>query len=65
MATITKAALQDALQFVQTEADAKTAQSQAAYRDGREKDGAYYDGQANGLRVAAMAIESRLLLKNG
>lgn len=27
---------------------------------GRQKDGSYYDGKANGMRVAALAIEARI-----
>ena len=62
MARITKKAVEEALDFVRKDADARQPQAQQDWRDGREKDGSYHDGVIQGLRLAAMAIESQLSL---
>ena len=64
MARITRAAVEDALFFVRKDADERQPQAQQDWRDGREKDGSYYDGVIQGMRMAAIAIESRLLRSN-
>lgn len=64
MARITKAAVEDALDFVRKDANERQPQAQQDWRDGREKDGSYHDGVIQGMRIAVMSIESRLLRSN-